>query len=124
MSVTAPEQMHPVFMERFNAGDLTSLMELYAEDAVLMAPSGNIVAGKAAIREELQGFLALKGRMEMKTRYLLRAGDITLLSGEFELSGTGPDGTAVEMRGKTAEVLRLQPDGTWLYVADHPFGGQ
>jgi ketosteroid isomerase-like protein len=27
------------------------------------------------------------------------------------------------MEGVTAEVVRKQPDGTWKYAVDNPFGG-
>jgi ketosteroid isomerase-like protein len=29
---------------------------------------------------------------------------------------------AVDVQGASAEVIRRQPDGTWRYVIDHPFG--
>lgn len=70
----------------------------------------------------LQGFLAIKPRMEMSTRDGLEAGDTVALSGQWQLTGKGSDGSAMEMSGKRVEVLRRQPDGTWLFVLDHPFG--
>ncbi len=33
------------------------------------------------------------------------------------------DGNPVELHGTTSELVRRQPDGTWKYVIDHPFGG-
>ncbi len=42
---------------------------------------------------------------------------------DFHLTGgTDDDGNPVELHGSTAEVARRQPDGTWKYVFDHPFG--
>jgi ketosteroid isomerase-like protein len=58
----------------------------------------------------------------MATRYVLEAGDTAVLSGQWKLTGRGPDGTAMEMTGRSVEVLRRQADGTWLFVLDHPFG--
>jgi ketosteroid isomerase-like protein len=34
-----------------------------------------------------------------------------------------PDGASISMGGTTAEVLRRQPDGRWLYVIDNPNAG-
>ena len=33
------------------------------------------------------------------------------------------DGSAVNMSGQSTDVMRRQPEGTWLCVIDSPFGG-
>jgi ketosteroid isomerase-like protein len=40
MAATTPEQIHRVFEDRFNAGDLDGLMELYEPDAAPDRPAG------------------------------------------------------------------------------------
>ncbi len=35
-----------------------------------------------------------------------------------------PDGSPAELGATTAEVARLQPDGTWLCVIDNAWGDQ
>lgn len=114
--------MHAVFNERFNEGDLAGLLALYEPNAKLVPQPGQEVQGREAIRNALRGFLALKPRMNLTTRYVLESGDTAVLSGQWKLTGTGPDGSAVEMSGRSVEVLRRQPDGTWLYLLDLPFG--
>jgi ketosteroid isomerase-like protein len=54
--------------------------------------------------------------------YCMRVGDLALLQGEWAFVGTAPDGSPVELAGRSAEVVRRQPDGSWRYVIDHPFG--
>lgn len=122
MRVTKPEDMAQSFTAAFNSGNVESVMALYEPDAVLVPQPGATSRGTAAIREALNGFLALKGKITIQSRYCIQAGDLALTSGEWRLSGTGPDGKPLEMQGKTAEVLRRQPDGQWLYILDHPFG--
>jgi len=119
-----PEHIHTLFRERFRAKDLDGLLALYEDDAVFLTAPSPILTGKAAIREALTGFLAIEGRFELETRYVARCGDIALLSNAWHLTGTAPDGSPVDMRGQTAEVVRRQPDGRWLYIIDHPFGAQ
>jgi ketosteroid isomerase-like protein len=58
----------------------------------------------------------------MQTTYCVESGDTALLCGKWQLSGNGPDGSAVEMRGNSIEVVRRQNDGSWRFVIDHPFG--
>ena len=117
-----PEDTHRLFAEHFNAGDLDALVALYEDGAAFVPQPGEVVTGKVAIREALQGFLSTGGKIEIKTRYAVRSGDTALLSGEWRLSGTGQDGAPLDMGGKTAEVVRRQSDGRWLYAVDHPFG--
>jgi uncharacterized protein (TIGR02246 family) len=125
MPETNPEDIHQLFEDYFNSSDLESLLGLYTDDAAFVPePSAQPLTGKDAIRQALQGFLSLKGKMRLTTRYVVRSGDTALLSGEWTLKATGPDGEPIEMGAQTAEVVRLQADGKWLYIADHPFGGQ
>ncbi|MFD1532559.1 hypothetical protein [Pseudonocardia aurantiaca] len=45
-----------------------------------------------------------------------------LLVVDWSLRGTAPDGTSVDMSGTAADVVRRDPDGTWRYLVDNPFG--
>jgi ketosteroid isomerase-like protein len=74
------------------------------------------VTGTEAIREQWAGVLALGGRMTLRSRYAIETGELAVLSNEW--SPTVGDQT---MSAVTAEVARRQPDGSWLYVVDHPF---
>jgi uncharacterized protein (TIGR02246 family) len=116
-------EIHRRFAEAFNAGNLDGLMKLYEPDAVLVSQTGEALAGTAAIREALGGFLALKGTITLGTRAAYTAGDVALLYGEYTLKGTGPDGNALELSGRTSEVIRRGSDGVWRYVVDNPNSG-
>jgi uncharacterized protein (TIGR02246 family) len=122
MAQTRPEDMHQMFARHFNAGDLEAVMALYTPDAALVPQPGQVVTGQAAIREALQAFLALRGKIELQTTYIVEAGDTALMRGQWRLNGTGPDGQPVALSGKSNEVLRKQPDGSWLFAVDHPYG--
>lgn len=122
MAVQQPEDMYGAFAAVFNAGDLDALVALYEPEALLVPEPGRTVRGHAAIREALQGFLALKGTMTIQPIAILTAGDLALTHGQWTLSATGPDGQPITLGGKTAEVLRRQPDGTWRLVIDNPYG--
>jgi uncharacterized protein (TIGR02246 family) len=121
MAATRPEEMPQAFSDAFNSGDVDAVMALYEPDAVLVPEPGRTVAGSAAIREALQGFLALKGRIELRLKRAISAGDTALVSSSWSLAGTGPDGSPVALSGDTTEVVRRQADGTWRYVIDDPF---
>lgn len=122
MGANTPEDIHKLFNAAFNAGNLEALMALYEPDAQLVPQPGQVTTGHEAIRQALQQFLALKGTMQITTRYVIHGDAIALLSGQWHLKGSGPDGKHVEMGGKSVEVARRQSTGEWLLVIDHPFG--
>jgi uncharacterized protein (TIGR02246 family) len=59
MTASKPEDVPRLFAEAFNAGDIESLLALYAQDAHLVPQPGQVVMGHPAIREAFQGFFAL-----------------------------------------------------------------
>ncbi|MCC2639686.1 MAG: hypothetical protein K0S45_99 [Nitrospira sp.] len=122
MSAARPEDLHRLFTEAFNSGDLDAVMKLYEPNASLVPQPGQVTTGEAANREALRQFLALKGRISITTVFVISAGDLALLRGEWRLAGTGPDGKPVDMSGKNVEVARRQPNGDWLFAIDHAFG--
>jgi uncharacterized protein (TIGR02246 family) len=123
MPATEPEQMHGLFEQAFNAGDIDALMALYEPDAALVPQPGAIAEGPDAIRESLRWFLDRRGQISLDTKLVLRVGDLAYLANRWSLSGgTMPDGSPAELGATTAEVARLQADGTWLYVIDNAWG--
>ena len=122
MPVMKPEDMGQSFAEAFNSGNVDVVLALYESNAVLVPQRGQLASGRDAIREALKGFLALKGKLAIESRYCIRGGDTALTSSKWSLRGTAPDGKPIEMGGKSAEVVRRQADGRWLYILDHPFG--
>lgn len=123
MPATEPEQMHDLFEQAFNAGDLPALLALYEPDAALVPQPGTIAEGTAAIQGSLQWFIDRGGQISLDTKLVIRVGDIAYLSNRWTLTGgTMPDGTPAELAATTAEVARRQPDGSWLYVIDNAWG--
>jgi uncharacterized protein (TIGR02246 family) len=125
MSASSPEQIHGLFEQAFNDGDLEALMALYEPDAALIPQPGTVVEGTAAIRDALRWFLDRRGRITLDTKLVLRVGDLAFLANRWSLTGaTMPDGSPAELGATTAEVARRQPDGSWLYVIDNAWGDQ
>jgi uncharacterized protein (TIGR02246 family) len=110
--------IHRLVQDAFNAGDDEALADLYEDDAAMATPEGIFVRGRAAIREQWSGFIALGGTIQMVTRHAVVVGDTALLSNDWHFVCPG-----VELSSRTSEVARRQRDGTWKYVIDHPYGG-
>ncbi len=117
-----PEEIHSQFAKAFNSGNLDPIMALYEPQATLVPQPGQIVQGRDAIRQALLQFLALKGKMQVKSLFTVTGLGVALMRGEWKLTGTGADGKPMEMTGHSVEVVRQQPTGEWLLAVDHPFG--
>lgn len=112
-----PAEMNDTFARAFNRRELSHLLALYEEEAALRVDSGPAThRGRAQIAAVLAGLLAVPGRMVSRNNFCIECGDIALLRADWALYAD--DGAALA-RGATAEVVRRQADGTWLYVIDH-----
>ena len=117
-----PENVIERFSELLAEGDLDAMVELYEPDATFAPQPGEQVTGREAIRGALAAFLAVKPRMTGQIEKVLRAGDTALVANRWNLSGTAPDGSAVELAATSADVLRRRSDGSWGIVIDDPWG--
>ncbi len=122
MPARRPEELDRLFAEGLNAGNLDALMAIYEPEAVLLPQPGQVVTGTHAIREALRAFIGMKPKMTLEAKALAHTHDLALTSARWELAGTGPDGKPIKMSGRSIEVARRQPDGTWLVVIDNPWG--
>jgi uncharacterized protein (TIGR02246 family) len=122
MSTATPERVLEAIVTGINSGDLDGLMGLYEREAAFATEPGSLASGHAGIRGALTGFTALNGRLELEVTRVLEVDDLALVTGVWSFNGTGPDGEAVRLEAHNADVLRRQPDGTWRFVIDNPWG--
>ena len=100
MPATEPEQIHGLFQEAFNAGDIEALMALYEPDAALIPQPGVTVEGSAAVRDALRWFLDRHGTITLDTKLVVRVGDLAYLSNRWSLTG----GTMPDPNDRTAGI--------------------
>lgn len=118
--VLTPADMNPAFAEMFNSRDINNLLSLYEPGAVLKTDgSEKTLTGLREIAAELEGFLTVPGKMVSQNNFCIEFGEIALLRADWTLLG---DDGAVIISGSSAEIVRKQPDGSWLYIVDHAAG--
>lgn len=107
------------YVERYNAGDLDGVMDLYADHAVQGMPDG-IFEGRSAIRERLANELEAIPDVAHTVVSFIEQGDAFADEWTFVGTHTGPltlpDGTVLPPTGnrveiKGMEVVRVGPDG-------------
>ena len=105
-----PEDLTRLFVELGNAGDAEGLANLYEQDATVAFPPGKLTVGHDAIKALYEQMLATKPHFRLETPLP------TLVMGDIALTAT----PALDEAGARAQVVRRQPDGTWLRVLDRP----
>jgi ketosteroid isomerase-like protein len=122
MSVKAPQEINNYYNEAFRAGDLEQLVALYEPNAVLAPAPGQLVIGREAIKEKLRGLLSFTGKLYDENQSCVEFENLAMLRANWKFIGTDPEGNSVEIGGGSSKVARRQPDGSWLYVIDLPWG--
>jgi ketosteroid isomerase-like protein len=122
MSTATPEQVLDAIVAGINSGDLESLLPLYETGAAFAARPGHLAHGAKGIGEALTGFIDMNGELDLEVTRVLEVDDLALVIGVWSFNGTGPDGEPVQLTARNADVLRRQPDGTWRFVIDNPWG--
>lgn len=116
--VTDLDKLYDAWQDRFNAGDVEALADLYVSDVAYVDPNGQSMTGKALVRDNLAGLLALKPQIVLGNRKHIVYHDTALTTNHWKMSMTGADGVKQELTGGGIEVLRKQADGGWRYIID------
>ena len=117
-----PKEFLISYVKKFNSGDISSLISLYETEACFVSETGEVVKGIENVRQYLQSFINMNGRIESKVIGVVQTNDIALVNTDWSFNGSGPDGKAVTITGKATDVLRQQSDGTWRILIDNPWG--
>jgi ketosteroid isomerase-like protein len=117
-----PKEFLLSYAEKFNAGDISSLVALYETHACFVSQPRQVINGLENIRQALQTFVDLKGKLETKVKGVIQTSDIALVNSEWSLNGSRSDGKSVTITGNAIDVLRQQPDGSWRILVDNPWG--
>jgi steroid delta-isomerase-like uncharacterized protein len=109
--MSANEKLLDRYVERYNAGDLDGVMDLYAEDALQNMPDGTFV-GRDAIRDRLAQELIAFPDVNHVVRSFVEQGDAFCDEWTFAGTHTGslllPDGRELAPTGKRIEVKGME----------------
>ena len=102
----------------WNAGDLRALVSLFANDAVLINPRGQIARGRAEIEQVMRRFLGGSARESTHTTVVAEVNfltdDVALVDGEATLEGvTGPDGESEPPLLHRFTDVMIRAEGIW-----------
>jgi uncharacterized protein (TIGR02246 family) len=125
MPARSPEECDSLLLEALTRGDLETAVALYEPNASFVQESGEVAVGRAAIREILRAYVAIKPKFTVKSRSVQSAdGSLALTGLKWTATGTDPEGKPITLSGNSTEVVRRQGDGTWLFAIDNPHGAE
>jgi ketosteroid isomerase-like protein len=105
-----PEDVTRLVVERLNAGDAAGVAALYEPQAVLAYPADRPTTGREAIRAVYQRMV------DAGMRFGSEAPLPTVRFEDLALTST----RSADDTGVRVQVLRRQPDGSWLRIIDRP----
>ena len=88
------EATNTQWMATFSQGDAAGVAACYTEDAQLMPPNGEIVSGREAVQEAMQGFIDAGLKIRLETVEVEGHGDTAHEVGRATL--TGEDGQTID----------------------------
>lgn len=118
--VAAIHRVDSAFSAAANAGDAAAVAAVYLEDAHLLPPNAEAIAGREAIGKFWGGLLdAYQVRITIGSDEVEGRGDLAYTRGHYTLQATPKaKGAGFREEGKFVEVLRRRPDGSWGYAVD------
>jgi uncharacterized protein (TIGR02246 family) len=106
------------WQKAFNGGDASGVTELYTQDARLMPPNTDIVAGRDSIEGFVKEFVATGAQIKFNLLTVYEAGDVATAVGTYEMSIPIPGADAQQDTGKYIEVWKRESDGAWRIADD------
>jgi ketosteroid isomerase-like protein len=110
-------QMNKDFAKALLAKDAAAASMLYTEDASLLPPNEAIVTGRKNIQQYWQGAIDA-GIIDVSVATIATGsnGDLGYEIGQYQMTIRQPDGQALTEKGKYAELLKRNENGTWKSI--------
>ena len=109
-----PEEVTRLIVERLNAGDAAGVAALYEPEAVLAYPADRPTMGRAAIQAVYQQLV--DQMVDAGMRFGTETPLPTVRFQDLALTST----RSADNTGVRVQLLRRQPDGSWLRIIDRP----
>ena len=108
----------------FMAKDIETVMQSYEPGAVVAFEPGAPVSDPEVLTAMFTGMSGVNPQFSYAGHEVMVSGDTALHIAPWVMTGTAPDGSAIQQSGLSVAVLRRQDDGSWLMVIDNPHGSQ
>ena len=120
---STPAAVLDLFVRFVHEGRLEAALSLYEPDAVMVEKPGRMARGTGEIRRALQSLIDSRVTLAIEVTQAITASDIAFVVSAWSVATSAADGTANPVsRGEGTDVMRRQPDGSWRFLVDNPYG--
>jgi uncharacterized protein (TIGR02246 family) len=108
------------FGAAFSKGDMATVANIYAQDAITLPPNMKADRGRAAIQKSLTdmtGQMTVES-LKLSSEDVIVTGDYAIETGKYEMTGTPKGGKSMHDEGKYLVVWKKQPDGSLKILRD------
>ena len=113
-----PEETIQLVSAALSDGDMDAVLAQYERGAVLLPWVVGPGRSGSSLRDTIADLMALRLPLSATVQAVLASGDLALVLGEREITGTTPASQRVRLSGLGSSMVRRQPDGSWCIVAE------
>lgn len=118
-----PSAVLDLFVGFVHEAQLDAALSLYEPGAVMIEKPGRTARGTDEIRAALRSLIDSRVRLSIRVSQVIQAGDIAFVVSAWSVAAPGDEAAGAELaRGEGTDVMRCQPDGSWRFVIDNPYG--
>jgi uncharacterized protein (TIGR02246 family) len=115
-----PEHVVELLDKAFNEGDLTTVLSLYEDDAIVITEPGKSVRGKEELKKFFELVMQSGSSAKQLQTHVIEADGVALFLSRWTLEFKD---SSIPSRTFTATtVFRRQQDGGWKALIDNSFG--
>lgn len=118
-----PPAVLDLFVRFVHEARLDAALSLYEPTAAMVEKPGRVARGETEIRVALRSLIDSGVTLAIEVTQVIPAADIAFVVSAWSVAARGADGMAAKVaRGEGTDVMRRQPDGSWRFVIDNPYG--
>jgi len=119
---TDPDDADEYFLDAVRNGDVKTAMTCFDNEAVYIGKDGKPISGMDNIEKVITELCKMKPDIKVYEHQMAPVGnDMMYWLDKWRMTATGPDGKPFEMKGASANMMRRNADGHWLWLVDNPF---
>jgi ketosteroid isomerase-like protein len=82
-----------------------------------------VARGNNEIRAALRSLIESRVTLSIQVSQVIQANNIAFVVSAWSVSASGGEAASAELaRGAGTDVMRCQPDGSWRFLIDNPYG--
>ena len=118
-----PSAVLDLFVRFVHGAQLDAALSLYEPGAVMIEKPDRVARGSDEIRAALSSLIESRVTLSIQASQVIQAGDIALVVSAWSVAAPGDETASAELaRGAGTDVMRCQPDGSWRFLIDNPYG--